>query len=482
MIYRFGSYEVDSSLYELRRDGAVQRVEPQVFDLLRYLIEHRDHVVTKDELIANVWNGRIVSDATLSSRIKAARRAIGDSGDAQTVIQTLHGRGLRFVAAVALDGDAGSSPPSTAHPASVAVLPFVNMSDDAEQAIFSDGITEDLITDLSKVSGLFVPARNACFVYKGTSTKPQEICQALGVRHVLEGSVRRAGMRIRVTAQLVEGATGGHLWAERYDRELTDVFTIQDDITDRIVKSLRVTLLPAERRAIARPRTSNLDAYQFYLRGRELFHRRSRQDYEIAKRMFERAIELAPDYARAHAGLANCESERYLFLDSDASPATILEASGRALELEPDLAEAHAARGLALSTLDRNEEAEREFMAALRINPQLLEALKFYGRFCFAQDRLEEAASLFERASRSAPDDCRYPVHLSQIYKDLARPVDARAKLSLAVDLAEAELLRRPENSHAAVLGAAAYARLGRADRARDLALLAVKLAAEDPL
>src|SRR5262249_38603128 len=176
---------------------------------------------------------------------------------------------------------------------------------------FSDGITEDLITDLSRISGLFVPARNSTFTYRGAAVNLQQMCKDLGVRYVLEGSVRKAGGRVRIAAQLIDVESSGHLWADRYDRDLTDVFVVQDEITRRIVESLRVTLLPSERKAIEKVPTENLEAYQFYLRGRQFFHRKTKNSLEIAKRMFLRAIELDPNYARAHAGFADCESELY---------------------------------------------------------------------------------------------------------------------------------------------------------------------------
>jgi adenylate cyclase len=485
-IYRFADCELDCGRYELRRGGAALPVEPQVFDLLRLLIERRDRVVTKDELFASIWKGRTVSDATLSSRIKAARQAIGDSGESQALIQTLHRRGFRFVGALTVPGEPApvqpAARPSRAERPAIAVLPFANMSGDPGQEYFSDGIAEDIITDLSKISGLFVSARNSTFAYKGAAAPLRQVCDDLDVCYVLEGSVRKYGARVRITAQLIDGASGGHLWAERYDRDLTDVFAVQDEITHKIVESLRVTLLPRERAAIAKVPTGNLDAYQFYLRGRQLFHRRTKAEAITAKRMFQQAIDLAPDFARAHAGLADCESELYLFGVADATPEAILAASARALELDADLAEAHASRGLALWTLGRRDEAEDEFKTALRLDPQLLEAVKFYGRACFVQGRHEEAAMLFERAWTASPDDYKFPIHLSQIYRDLGREDDAAATLRLGLEICESALRRRPEDVHAAVFSAVAYARLGDVARARERAGLAESLGFDDDL
>ena len=484
MIYRFGDSELDTDRYELRRHDVVRAVEPQVFDLLRYLVENRDRTITKDELHKAIWKERIVSESALSSRIKAARQAVDDTGTEQRIIRTLHGRGFRFVAPVEVpDGRPPADGTRSSEPtASVAVLPFVNMSGDPEQEYFSDGITEDLITDLARISGLFVPSRNSTFAYKGTAVNLQSLCRELRVRHVLEGSVRKARRRVRIVAQLIDAETGGHLWADRYDRDLADVFVVQDEITHRIVESLRVTLLPGERKAIEKVPTGNLEAYEHYLRGRQFFHRQSRGSLGIAKRMFMRAIELDPDYARAHAGLADCESELYMSSYSDATPQSILAASARALDLDGDLAEAHASRGLALSTLERQDEAEREFRLAMNLNPNLFEALKFYARSCLAQGRFAEAAQYFERACAASPDDIRCPILLAQAYKDLGRHGDAETALRHGLEKIERELQRHPEHANAAALGAVALARLGETARARDWVSLALLLEPDDRL
>ena len=483
MIYRFADCELDTGRYELRCQGVLKAVEPQVFDLLRYLLENRDRTITKDELYKAIWQGRFVSESALSTRIKAARQAVSDTGEDQKIIRTVHGRGFRFVAEVA-GGEARQEPAQAParNDASVAVLPFINMSGDPEQEYFSDGITEDLTTDLSRISGLFVPARNSTFRYKGAAVDLQQLCKELGVRHVLEGSVRKSGSRVRITAQLVDGETGGHLWADRYDRDLTDVFAVQDEITHRIVESLRVTLLPSERAAIAKVPTDNLEAYQYYLRGRQFFHQQTKASLEIAKRMFEHAINLDPNYARAYAGLADCESERYMGSYAEVTPEDILAASARALDLDPDLAEAHASRGLALSTLNRNDEAEQEFKAAMKLDPNLFEVLKFYGRACQSLGRFAEAAAYFERACAASPDDVRCPVLLAQNYRDCGRRDEAALALRRGLQKIERELQQHPENANAAALGACVLATLGKSARAKDWAAMALSLDPDDLL
>ena len=234
MIYRFGDHTLDTEGFRLTARGEEIAVEPQVFALLQFLIEHHDRVISKDEIIEHVWDGRIVSDGTLNSRINSARRALGDDGKAQAVIKTFPRRGFRFVAEVtddnAPEAKATLPSPSTGK-LSIAVLPFDNLSGDPEQEYFSDGITEDIITALSRIRQFFVIARNTAFTYKGQPMDVQAVAKELGVRYVLEGSVRRAGDRVRISAQLIDGAAGNQLWAEKYDRGLEDVFEVQDEIT-----------------------------------------------------------------------------------------------------------------------------------------------------------------------------------------------------------------------------------------------------------
>jgi adenylate cyclase len=279
------------------------------------------------------------------------------------------------------------------------------MSNDPEQEYFSDGITEDIITDLSKVSGLFVLGRNTVFTYKGKAVNLERIAKELGVAYVVEGSVRKAGNRVRINAQLIEGSTGGHLWADRYDRDLTDIFAVQDEITKTIVDQLKVKLLPEEKKAIEQAPTDNVEAYTYYLKGREFFHRGSKSNLSLAKRMFAKAIELDPLYARAYAGAGDCDSFLYLHYSEDVSIDGILANCAKALDIDSGLAEARASRGLALSVSQRYQEAEKEFERAIASNPNLFEAHYFYARACFAQGKLEQAARYWERAAEIKPDD-----------------------------------------------------------------------------
>ena len=365
---------------------------------------------------------------------------------------------------------------------SIAVLPFVNMSGDPEQEYFSDGITEDLITDLTKISGLFVVARNTVFIYKGKAGKVQQISQDLNADFVLEGSVRKAGSRVRVTAQLVDGRDGGHLWADRYDRDLTDVFAIQDEITHAIVDQLKVKLLPEERKVIARAPTESVEAYAYYLRGRQFLHRHSRSYYVLARRMFAKAVELDPLYARAYAGIADCDSFLFLHYNAEVSIDGILATSAKALDLDGGLAEAHASRGLALSLRARYPEATAEFEQAIALDPNSFEAYYFYARTCFAQGKLEEAASLFERAADLKPDDYQSLLVLTGIQRSLGREQEMKRAAREGVARAERELTLHPGNPRPAYLGAVGLAVLGELDRAKEWADRALAIDPEDGL
>src|SRR5690242_15041392 len=287
----FADFVLDADRRELRRDSELIALEPQVYDLLLHLVQHRDRVVTKDDLIASIWDGRITSDATLTSRIYAARKAIGDSGRRQKMIRTIPRKGLRFVAEVrapSTDDELGlycAEPACTDLRApiaaalqplnrpAIAVLPFANMSDDPEQDYFSDGISEDLITALSKLRWFFVIARNSSFVYKGKSVNIRDVAESLGVGYVIEGSVRKEGDRVRITAQLNDVATGSHLWAERYDRDVSGVFAVQDEITEAIVASIEPQLYVGENVRSRRSAPQSLDAWGLVMQALSHFWR-----------------------------------------------------------------------------------------------------------------------------------------------------------------------------------------------------------------
>ena len=363
---------------------------------------------------------------------------------------------------------AAPAEPAAAEKPSIVVLPFNNMSGDPEQEYFSDGITEDLITDLSKITGLFVIGRNTAFLYKGKPVQLQQVAEELGVKFVLEGSVRKVGRRVRVTGQLIDGSSGGHLWADRYDRDLTDIFAIQDEITQTIVAQLKVKLLPDEKKAIEQAPTENVEAYTYYLRGRQFFHMSTKSFILLARRMFAKAVELDPLYARAYAGMANCDSRLNLWYGSAIPADEILGHTAKALALEPGLAEAHAARGVALANSGRRAEAAPAFEQALALDPDSHEANYFYAEFCRTGGNLERSAALFIRALETQPDDFQAPLLLQPVFASLGRPEEAERYGRMGLKRAEEALRLHPESSRPAQLGACALARLGDSDRAKE--------------
>ena len=366
---------------------------------------------------------------------------------------------------------------------SVAVLPFANMSADADNEYFTDGMAEEIINALSKIQALRVASRTSSFAYKGKNEDIGEIGRKLKVSTVLEGSVRKMGNRLRITAQLVNVADGYHLWSERYDREMEDVFAIQDDISQAIVKALRVILSEDEKQQIEKARVVNVEAYDFYLRGKQYFHQHRRKSLDYARQMFNKAIEIDPHFARAYAGVAYCHALLYTYFDARESNLRQADiASTKALQLEPDLAEAHVARGLAVSLSKRFDEAEQEFEEAMRLDPKLYEAAYWYGRARLAQGQYEEAVKLFERAALLRPEEYQTQNFLGQAFKSLGRHGEAEAAYRRAVKLIEHHLELNPDDARAWIIGAGVSANIQDAERATQYAARAMAVDPEDPM
>jgi serine/threonine protein kinase/tetratricopeptide (TPR) repeat protein len=365
---------------------------------------------------------------------------------------------------------------------SIAVLPFVNATADPENDYFADGMAEEIINALSKIQTLRVASRIVSFALKGKNEDLGEVGRKLHVSTVLDGTVRKMGNRLRVTAQLVNVADGYQLWSERYDREMEDIFAIQDDISSAIVKSLRVILSEDEKKAMGQARTENLQAYEFYLRGRQFFDVR-RKSLEYARQMFKRAIELDPDYALAYAGVADCCSLLYMMFDARESNLKQAEtASNTALQLAPDLAEAHLARGIAFSLSKNYSDAEREFEKAMRLDPKLFEAPYFYGRACLAQGRFDDAARLFKTACAIRPEDFQAVSFLAQAYESLGQAMERDSANRRAVSLIEERLQLNPDDARGWNLGAAILATLGETERALEFARKSVAIDPDDPM
>ena len=349
---------------------------------------------------------------------------------------------------------------------SIAVLPFVDMSPQKDQDYFCEGIAEEIINALTKIDALRVASRSSAFAFKGKSQDIRRVGEQLSVSTVLEGSVRKAGPRIRITAQLIKVTDGYHLWSERYDRDLEDVFAVQDEIAENIVKALRLVLSEDEKRAIEKPRAENVEAYEYYLRGRQFVHQLREKGLQFARRMFTRAIEIDPGYARAYAGIADCSSQLYRYFDaSSANLEQADAASQKALALAPNMAEAHASRGLALTIGGNHEEANREFETAIRLDPKLYEGFLYYANGRFAEGKLEEAAKLFEQASAVRPEDYQAPSLCSMCYIGLGRQAEAQASFQKAARNAERHVEFNPDDARALYLGAISWCRLGQEEK-----------------
>ena len=420
MEFLFSDHRLDTDRRELRRGAEAVAIEPQVFDLLVHLIESRDRVVSKDDLIAAVWGGRIVSDSTLTSRINAARKAVGDNGDTQKLIRTIARKGFRFVgevhvapAAAALAGAAEQST-EPARPAlplpdrpAIAVLPFTNMTDDPAQDYFSDGISEDIITALSKLRWFFVIARNSSFVYKGRAVHLKQVAEELGVGYVVEGSVRKVGDRVRITAQLNDAATGSHIWAERYDRELADVFAVQDEITEAIVAAVEPQLYATESFRAQRKPPGSMDAWDLVMRGLSHYWRVTRQDNVAAQALLEQAIAIDPSYGQALGVLAASHAFcAHMGWEDMATSIPVAErAAQAAIGADSEDPWAHHALGCVHLFTRRFEDSLAEFELALRLNPNFSLARGFYGLALAYCGRWEGADQAARRALRMSPRD-----------------------------------------------------------------------------
>jgi serine/threonine protein kinase/Flp pilus assembly protein TadD len=380
----------------------------------------------------------------------------------------------------------GSTPATSATQAatsarSIAVLPFADMSPQRDQEYFCEGMAEEIINALTKIQALQVASRSSAFAFKGQNQDIRKVGEQLGVSTVLEGSVRKAGNRLRITAQLIKVSDGYHLWSERYDRDMEDVFAIQDEIAQSIVKALRVMLSDEEKRAIEQVPAADVQAYDYYLRGRQFFHQFRRTGIQFARRMFERAMQIDPGYAIAYAGAADCCSFLYMYWDgSRANLEGADNHSKKALELGPDLAEAHASRGLALSLSKRYDEAEREFQTAIRSNPKLFEAHYFFGRALFQQGKYREAVLHYQEASRVRPEDYQTALLVVPSLRSLNRVAEAEATQRRGVQLAEKHLELNPDDARALYLSAGALMQLGERQRALEWAGRALALDPED--
>jgi adenylate cyclase len=475
LIYRWEDFTLDIARQELRRGDRPIDVEPQVLDLLHYLVRNRDRVVSKDDLIADVWHRRIVSDSTLTSRITAARQAIGDSGGTQRSIRTVPRKGVRFIAEVHEDAAprpapraAIDGPPRQPDKPSIAVLPFENMSADAEQQFFADGIAEDIITALSRYPSLMVIARNSSFTYRGRAVDVTAVGRELGVRYVLEGSVRKSGSRVRVTAQLIDAESGNHVWADRYDRELPDIFAVQDEITAATTMAIAPAVAQVEQqRALRKPA---LDAWTAYQRGIWHLAKGTADDNERADGFFKQAIELDAMFAGGYLGrsavlsrakgtqpeeealarqavavdAANAEARARLALAllARGDHAGAREQAEQALAICPNLAAAHGALGIVLAYAGEPERGLAALQRCIRLDPRgpflvnRLNQVALAQYFCRDYAGAVDAAERAIRAFPNFPSPYRW---LAAALGQLGRAEEGRRAWEKAQQLSPAE-------------------------------------------
>jgi TolB-like protein len=470
--YRFGDCELDPSRRELSRGGTVTAVEPQVFDLLLYLIQHRERVVSKDELISTVWQGRMVSESALFNRINAARSAIGDTGEQQRLIKTLPRKGIRFSGTVREEEVPG--PPlqkvsglTLPDRPSLAVLPFTNISGDPNQEYFADGISEDLITGLARIRWLFVIARNSAFVYKQRAVDVKQVSRELGVRYLLEGSVRRSRNRLRVTAQLVDATTGGHHWAERYDRELGDIFDLQDEITSSVAAAIEPHLLAAEGiRALSRS-SEDLGAWEKVARAQTYVCRLTRQDHETAINALEEAVETHSDYAPARGLLGFCLvfAAHMGWIEREGALPLARQHAIRAIGLDDRYPWGHIALGYCAMMERRTEEAVAALHRAVNLNPNSAAAHSHLSRILAFAGRDREAIEHGKIAIRLSPLDPEMALFLGAI---AVAHYTAR-RFAEAVDRSREAQRLRPGFQGSRRLLCASLAQTGRLHEARGL-------------
>jgi TolB-like protein/Tfp pilus assembly protein PilF len=411
---RFGTFELDPESGELRKQGLKVRLQEQPFQILQILLENPGKVVTREELQQRIWPSDtfVDFDHGVYNAIQKLREALGDSADTPRYIETLSRRGYRFIAPLIAPVTGPAPEPRSSAPAaaesrdSIAVLPFLNLSPDPENEFFADGMSEEIINALAQIEQLHVVARSSAFSFKGKHIDLRIIGEQLNVRTILEGSVRRAGNHLRITAQLVKVADGYHLWSERYDREMKDIFEVQDEIARSIAERLMVSLEGKREGPLVRAATKNLEAYQLYLKGRAMLYQRGAAMLRAAK-CFERAVALDPDYALAWAGLADAHTVLgyYGLVPPAASMPKGTEAARRAVALDPSLAEAHGAFAMCCLLHDWDlAAAEREFRCALKLNPRYIQAHCWYALF-YLQLAVGRATEGIEHARLAVESD-----------------------------------------------------------------------------
>lgn len=493
VVYQFGPFRLDTSEHRLLRNGVEVPLQFKTFEMLCALVERAGRLLTKEDLLCHVWPGTMVEENNLNKNISILRKVLGDTSEGRCYIETVARVGYRFSAPVeqleykdefALS--AGNHPATNGNGSkekSIAVLYFENLSGDKDDEYFRNGITEDVITELKKVRGLRLFPRSAVLEFRDTPLPVTEVGQRLHAAYVLEGSVRRYGDRVRITARLSETGSGHCVWTERYDRRLEDVFAIQDEIAQSIALALRVVLTDKEREEIEKVPTSNIQAYDYYLRGRQFLHQLRRQSLGYAREMFSRAINIDPQYARAWAGVADCSSFLYMWFSmTEDNLREAMAASRRAVELDSQSAAAHASLGLAHFLCGDFEAARNEFETAIELCSELFEAYYFYGRSCFAQGQFEKAAALFAKAAEVSSDDFQAIGLAGLCFRAMGRKVEEREAYERALERIDRHLQLHPDDVRAVYKKAGALCSLGKRALALEWTNRALAMDPEEPV
>ena len=479
----FGDYRFEVETGRLWTGSQEVRLTPKASAVLAMLVARAGQPVSKEDLFATVWSDAAVSDDALTSCIQELRKAFADDARQPRFIETRHRRGYRFVAPLSeVAADAGPGSPSPAPDvSSIAVLPFADMSPGRDQDYLCEGLAEEVINALTHIDGLRVAARTASFQFRSSGADVQAVGRQLGVATLLEGSVRKADARLRVTVQLIEVATGYHRWSQRFDRMLDDVFAIEDEIAESVASSLRGSV-KGLREGPARPRPpTGVAAYEFYLRGRQYLPRMTQPDLARSAEMFEHAIELDADYSPAWACLGAVHATLYEWFGGREEDLVKADrVSRRALELSPGQAEPHAARGFVLSLSGHYDEAAREFEEAIRLNPNFFEAYYYFARASFASGDIERSAELFGKAADVRQEDFQSAMLQSQSLRIIGRTREAKEAGREGIRRAEHMLTLNPLDGRALSLGSGALCEDGQAERAIEWAQRALELYPDD--
>jgi adenylate cyclase len=480
VVYEFGPFRLEVREHRLVREGRSIPLAGKAFDTLRVLVERHGNLVPKRDLMNAIWPETTVEENNLDRNISTVRRALGEKATGRQYIETVPRVGYRFVARISAGEDVSDSSLPTHDISAIAVLPFADMSPARDQDYLCEGLAEELINALTHIDGLRVAARTASFQFRGTGADVRSVGQKLGVGTLLEGSVRKAGDRLRVTVQLIEVATGFHRWSRRFDRTLDDVFAIQDEIAESVAKSLRGKISQHEKQALLRPHTGAA-AYEYYLRGRQHLPRLTKPDLQKSGEMFEHAIELDAGYGPAFAGLAMVHATLYEWYGAKEDDLVQAErASQKALQLASGLADAHVARGCTLSLYQRYEEAAHEFEDAIRINPNFFDAYYYFARSSFARGDIKRSAELFRMAAKVRREDFQSPLLLAQSLRMLGRKAEASEARKEGIHRAESALVLNPLDGRALSLGPGALFYDGQKARAMEWSQRALELYPDD--